>query len=241
MKSLFIFIFLCIQFSIHSQSISGFVMDENNSPVPFANLYIKSNALGTSTDANGKYTYQFTNQGIYTIVVTAVGFKTQEFSVTLEDNREVVKNIWLLTDIKQLEELQVKSKGRDPAYEIINNAIENKERWNTQIQSSKCEVYIKAKEIIGEKEKTKRDKVKERLDNQKKSKEAEKEKTEEEMMDEATRQKKREIGRLASSINMMEVKMERHYQYPDKVKEIRTAYKEYGSTFGLFFKNTFIV
>jgi len=239
MKSLLIFIFMCVQFSIHSQSISGFVMDENNSPVPFANLYIKSNALGTSTDVNGKYFYQFTNQGIYTVVVTAVGFKTQEFTVTLEDNSEIVKNVWLVTDVKQLEELQVNSKGRDPAYGIINKAIDRKERWNTQVKSSKCEVYIKAKEIIGAKEKSKRDKVKERLENQKKSEEAAKEKTDEELLDEATRNKKREISRLASSINMMEVKMERHYQYPDKVKEIRTAYKEYGSTFGLFFKNTF--
>jgi len=229
---------MCIQFSIHSQSISGYVFDENNAPVPFANLYIKSNALGTSTDANGSYTYQFTNQGIYTIVVTAVGFKTQEFTVTLKDNSEVVKNIWLVTDIRQLEELQVKSKGRDPAYGIISKAIDRKERWNTQIQSSKCEVYIKAKEIIGEKEKSKREKAIERRKNQEKSQEASKVKTDEELMDEATRAKKREVSRLANSINMMEVKMERHYQYPNKVKEIRTAYKRYGSTFGLFFKNT---
>ena len=60
----------------------------------------------------------------------------------------------------------------------------------------------------------------------------------EELFDEATKKKEREISKLAYSINMMEVKMDRHFQYPNKLKEIRTAYKKYGNTFGLFFKNT---
>ena len=223
---------------ILSQSMSGYVLDENNAPVPFANLYIKNSALGTTTDANGRYTYQFTNQGIYTVVVTAVGFQTQEFTVSLEDNGEVVKNVWLKTDVKQLKEFEVKSKGRDPAYGIIKIAIENKKRWSSQIQSSKSEVYIKAKEIISAKEKKKRERREKARKRQEKAQEAAKEKTDEELFDEAVKKKNQEINRFANSINMMEVKMERHYQYPNKVKEIRSAYKKYGSTFGLFFKNT---
>jgi len=238
MRPLILFIFILIQFSIFSQSITGFVYDENNTPIPFANIYIKASQQGTSTDGEGKYTYQFTNQGIYDIIVTAVGFETQEFTVSLENNGEVVKNIWLKTDVKQLKEVVIKSKGRDPAYTIINKAIENKDRWNTQIKSSKCEVYIKGKEIISEREKKKRERKKKQEEKQKKSEEAAKEKTEEELFDEANRKKGREINKLASSINMMEVKMNRHFQKPNKVKEIRTAYKKYGNTFGLFFKNT---
>lgn len=238
MKALLILLTVFIQFSIHSQSITGYVFDENNAPVPFANLYVKSSQEGTSTDGEGKYLYQFTNQGIYTIVVTAIGFVSQEFTVSLEDNKEVVKNIWLKTDVKQLNEVLVKSKGRDPAYGIIKKAIDHKSRWNTQIQSSKCEVYIKAKEVISAKEKKKRERRKKQQERQKKIEENTKQKTDEELFDEATKKKNREIHRLASSINMMEVKMERHFQYPNRVKEIRTAYKEYGSTFGLFYKNT---
>lgn len=239
MIRLFAFIFALFFGSVlMSQSISGFVLDENNAPVPFANIYIKSNALGTSTDANGRYTYQFTNQGIYTIVVTAVGFEMQEFSVTIEDNGEVVKNIWLKTDIQQLKEVQIKGKGRDPAYGIIAKAIDNKSKWNSQIQTSKTEVYIKAKEVISEKEKKKREKKERARKRQKKAQEAAKEKTDEELLEEALSKERRELNRFANSINMMEVKLERHYQFPDKVKEIRSAYKEYGSTFGLFYKNT---
>ena len=142
MKFLVIFLFILIQFSVFSQSVTGYVFDENNTPVPFANIYVKASQQGTSTDGEGKYTYQFTNQGIYDIIVTSVGFTTKEFTVSLEDNGEVIKNIWLKTDVKQLKELIITSKGRDPAYGIINKAIENKKKWNSQIKSSKCEVYI---------------------------------------------------------------------------------------------------
>ncbi|MFQ3336586.1 MAG: hypothetical protein ACI8RY_000372 [Urechidicola sp.] len=238
MKFLVIFLFILIQFSVFSQSVTGYVFDENNTPVPFANIYVKASQQGTSTDGEGKYTYQFTNQGIYDIIVTSVGFTTKEFTVSLEDNGEVIKNIWLKTDVKQLKEVIITSKGRDPAYGIINKAIENKKKWNSQIKSSKCEVYIKGKEVISEKEKKKRARKKRQEERQKKSEEAAKEKTEEELFDEATKKKEREISKLAYSINMMEVKMDRHFQYPNKVKEIRTAYKKYGNTFGLFFKNT---
>ena len=238
MKFLVIFLFILIQFSVFSQSVTGYVFDENNTPVPFANIYVKASQQGTSTDGEGKYTYQFTNQGIYDIIVTSVGFTTKEFTVSLEDNGEVIKNIWLKTDVKQLKELIITSKGRDPAYGIINKAIKNKKKWNSQIKSSKCEVYIKGKEVITEKEKKKRARKKRQEERQKKLEEAVKEKTEEELFDEATKKKEREISKLAYSINMMEVKMDRHFQYPNKVKEIRTAYKKYGNTFGLFFKNT---
>lgn len=238
MKYIPLLFLILIQYSVLSQTVTGYVFDENNAPVPFANIYVKASQQGTSTDGEGKYTYQFTNHGIYDIIVTAIGFETQEFTISLEDNREVVKNIWLKTDVKQLKEVIIRSKGRDPAYGIIAKAIDNKKRWDTQIQSSKCEVYIKGKEVISEKEKKKRERKKKQEERQKKSEEAAKEKTDEELFDEATQKQQREINKLAYSINMMEVKMNRHYQYPDKVKEIRTAYKKYGNVFGLFYKNT---
>ena len=52
-------------------------------------------------------------------------------------------------------------KKRDPAYEIIQDAIKEKDRWKKQFNSSTSEVYIKAKEVISEKEKKRRKKLKE--------------------------------------------------------------------------------
>lgn len=238
MKFLLFFIVFTSQLSIVSQSVTGFVFDENNTPIPYANIYFKSTGQGTSTDGNGRFTYQFSNQGIYSVVVTAIGFESKEFSISIESNKQIVKNVWLKIDVKELEEIQIKSKGRDPAYGIIKEAIENKSRWNTQIQSSKCEVYIKAKEVVSEKEKKRRDKKRKKQKQQEEIQEQGKKKTDEELFDEATKKKNKELYKLANSINMMEVKMERHFQYPNKIKEIRSAYKKYGDIFGLFYKNT---
>ena len=218
--------------------MSGYVFDENNTPVPFANIYIKSKQTGTSTDIKGRYFYQFTNHGIYDVVVTAVGFHTQEFKIKVEDNKGIVKNIWLKTNIKELNEVVIKSKGRDPAYGIIKKAVDNKKRWKNQVKSSKVDVYIKAKEVITKKESKKRERKRKERERKKKLEEASKSKTDEEIFEEATKKKSREINKLSNSINMLEIKMNRHYQFPNKVKEIRTAYKKYGSTFGLYYKNT---
>ena len=221
-----------------SQSVSGYIFDQNNTPIPFANIYIKASQTGTSTDIKGRYFYQFTNHGIYDVVVTAVGFHSQEFKVRIENNKGIVKNIWLKTNVEELDEIIIKSKGRDPAYGIIKKAVDNKKLWNKQIKSSKVDIYIKAKEVISKKESKKRERKRKEREAQRKLREAENPKTEEEKFDELAKQRKRDIHKLSSSINMLEIKMNRHYQYPNKVKEIRTAYKKYGNTFGLYYKNT---
>ncbi len=212
----------------YCQSISGFIFDENNTPIPYANIYIKNLQKGTSSDAEGKYFYQFTEQNIYDIVVTAVGFETQEFKVIIDDNQTEVKNVWLKQDVKVLNEVLIKEKKRDPAYEIINNAIKNREKWDSQIEKSSCNVYIKAKEVISEREKKRREKIAQ----QKKIAEQNKE----ENLDVFDNSKKE--NEIPQNSNMTEIEMVRYYQYPNKVKEVRNAVKKYGSSYGLFFTNT---
>lgn len=209
------------------------MFDKNNTPIPFANIYIKNISLGTSSDAEGKYFYQFSEQGVYDLVITSMGFETYETKVFIENNKTIVKNIILKQDLKVLNEIIVKGKEKDPAYGIITNAINNREKWNTQIKKSSCDIYIKAQEIITEKEKRRR--------KRKAEQEKIKEQNQKENIDliEAQEQKRKKSETdVVSSRNMIEINMERHYKYPNKIKEVRTGYKRYGSTYGLFFKNT---
>lgn len=229
----FILSFLTVQASF-AQSIRGFVYDEYNQPVPYANVYFKYLGNGTTSDVEGKYFYQFSDPGVRELVITAVGYKNKTIKVVIDDKREVVKNVWLETDIAQLNEVVVKSKKRDPAYGIIQDAIKQKESWKKQFNSSTSEVYIKAKEVISEKEKKRRKKLKEQEQIEK-----ENQKTDNpDVFEEEQNKKKQELNKLANSMNMFELKLTRHYQYPNDVKEIRTAHQKYGSSYGLFFKNT---
>lgn len=203
------------------------MLDQENTPIPFANIYIKNLQKGTTSDAQGRFSYQFSDHGSYQLIVTAIGFKDYEFSVLVTDNKIITKNIWLLQDKEVLDEIVIKSKSKDPAYDIIKKAIDNREKWNHTFNTSTCNIYIKAKEIISEKEKKKREQQESVVLNEKQSANVFDEKKQNE-----------EIKNLVNNTNMLEIEMEQHFEAPDKIKEIRNAYKKYGDTYGLFFTNT---
>lgn len=232
MKNLLFIPYLLFSCAFISQNISGFVLDETNAGVPFVNIYVKNLGNGTTTDADGKYFLRFNDPGVYDIVISSIGYETQEFRVILEGNKEVVRNVWLVTDQNELDEVIVNSKRRDPAYGIIANAIEQKERWNTQFESATCTVYIKAKEIISEKEKKKREKeAEEELKTAENSQN-------EDIFDNQAKKDEAKNKLNQPNMNMVEINLVRHFERPNKVKEIRNGYKKYGSTYGLYFLNT---
>ncbi len=213
-----------------SQALRGFVYDEFNQPIPYANIYFKFQGNGTVSDVGGKYFYQFSDPGVIELVITAVGYNNKSIKIIIPDKNEVVQNIWLETDIEQLNEVLVKSKKRDPAYEIIQASIKQKDRWKKQYESSTSEVYIKAKEVISAKEKKRRKKLE---DQELIEKESQK-KDNPDVFSEEEDKRQKEINKIAGSMNMFELQLTRHYKFPNKVKEIRSAHKKFGSTYGLF-------
>lgn len=219
-----------------SQSISGFIYDSDNLPIPYANVYFKNTQSGTTTNAEGQYFHQFNSstESILNIdlVISSIGYKTKEIKIIIAKNEDLIQNFWLETDNIQLEELVVNAKRRDPAYGIINNTIQQKKKWKKQLNSSTSEVYIKAKEIISEKEKRRRKRIAEE-----KKIEAQNS-TKIDIETESLQTKQREIYKTANEMNMAEIKILRHYEAPNNVKEIRSAYKKLGNTFGLFYLTT---
>ncbi|MCB9187940.1 MAG: carboxypeptidase-like regulatory domain-containing protein [Flavobacteriales bacterium] len=232
MKSLLLTLFIFLSWVNYSQNISGYVLDESNAGVPFVNIYVKNQGSGTTTDGDGKYFLRFSDPGVYDIVVSSVGFETQELRVIIEGNNEIVRNIWLVTDENELEEIIINSKKRDPAYGIIANAIDQKERWNSQFESSSCSVYIKAKEVISEKEKKKREKEAEEELKATENNQAE------DVFENQEKQSEVKNKLKQPNMNMVEINLTRHFEQPNKIKEIREGYKRYGSTYGLYFLNT---
>lgn len=232
MKLLKLLLLTFLGLSFYGQNLSGFVLDETNAGIPFVNVYVKNLGTGTTTNADGQYFLRFTDPGIYYIVFSSVGYESQEIKIMFETNQDLTKNVWLKTDENELDEIIVNSKRRDPAYGIIANAISQKEKWNNQFNSSSCSVYIKAKEVISEKEKKKREKeAQEELDAANNSQD-------EDIFD--TEEKKNDAKEKLNqpNMNMVEIQLTRHFEHPNKIKEIRNGYKKYGSTYGLYFLNT---
>ena len=82
-KSILIMIIICFQYSF-SQSvhyISGTVVDKNGEPLLGANINLKGTFLGSTTDVNGYYRIENVDPGKYVLMVSYIGYKSQEIDL----------------------------------------------------------------------------------------------------------------------------------------------------------------
>ncbi len=203
-----------------AQSISGTIYSNDGDPVPFANLYFRQLESGTSSDENGKY-FLSLDPGEYDLVITAIGFETKT-SIALVDGHTELNFILDFSDV-QLSEVTIKASKKDPAFEIIRKTIERKEKFLSDFSSLRCQVYIKAVEEI---------------DIQQKEKQTKKEEKAEfdinDLENNLIEEKRRKEEEKFSKINMVEMELVYNYEFPNKLKEERTAYKLYGKDDGLY-------
>ncbi|MFZ6009365.1 MAG: carboxypeptidase-like regulatory domain-containing protein, partial [Bacteroidota bacterium] len=88
------------------QTVSGRVTSKNQEPLPGVSILVKGSTIGTSTDADGKYTVQVPQQnGV--LVFSFIGFATQEVSVGSQTQIDVQ----LSEDVTQLTEVVVTALG----------------------------------------------------------------------------------------------------------------------------------
>ena len=112
-----IYLYLCLIFSgiISAQQISGVVSSEDG-PLPGATVLIKGTNTGTSTDFDGNFTIDANSGDI--LVVSFVGFTTQEVSVSDQDQI----NVTLVAD-QALEEVVVTDYGSQREREITASVV----------------------------------------------------------------------------------------------------------------------
>ena len=71
------------------KNISGTVKGEDGQPIPGVTVMIKGTTVGASTDLDGKYSFNYT-QANPTLVVSCIGYETQEFAVGTQRVIDVV-------------------------------------------------------------------------------------------------------------------------------------------------------
>jgi TonB-linked SusC/RagA family outer membrane protein len=86
--------------------VSGKVTDETGLAVPGVNVLVKGTALGTATDADGKYSLTVPDETTI-LVFTFIGYATQEITV---GSRTTI-DVSLKPDVKSLEEVVVTALG----------------------------------------------------------------------------------------------------------------------------------
>lgn len=113
MKLLFLLIlFTNLVFSAkaNTYTIQGVVYDEQNSPLPDANVRIKELNVSTVSNANGRYVFHNVPQGEYTVIVSYLGFATQTKQITI-DNKTANLHFQLQKQTDLIDEVVVTATG----------------------------------------------------------------------------------------------------------------------------------
>ena len=112
--------------------LSGRVLSSEKEIIDFATVYLKGTNQGGITNAEGIYHLK-ARAGRYTLVVSAVGYKTVEMPIELQSGQRQKQNITLTADVQQLDEVIVVSTGVSRVKRSAFNAVavDTKELQNT--------------------------------------------------------------------------------------------------------------
>ena len=103
LQSLFLLLFIAFQALAQERTVTGTVTDKTDGlPLPGVSVKVKGTNVGTSTGGDGKFSVRVP-QGSTTLVLTYIGYSTQEASI----GSSGVVNVQLSTDAKQLSEVIV--------------------------------------------------------------------------------------------------------------------------------------
>lgn len=107
----FLLLFISISaFSQHKTMISGKVLSTEKTTVDFATVYLKGTNYGGTTNEEGIYHLQ-APAGEYTLVVSAIGYKTVEKPVKLMRGERTKMNVVISPQATELDEVVVVSNG----------------------------------------------------------------------------------------------------------------------------------
>lgn len=222
-KLLLLILLLCLTKISFTQAIQGFVYDENNNPIPYVKIFCKNfTNLGGITDEEGKYFFGV-EMGTYEVIYKCVGFEDQIVQVTVDDVKPTVQHVWLKQSNNELNTVEVSTKKKNVGWQIVQNVISHKDEMIKQFDSYSVDLYIKGTEKFDVKQKQKD------------------EDDEENEPEDKFQKQKDEINKMISGedrLNMVEIQIEKHYQYPNKIKEIRNGYDKIGKPEQIYFQTT---
>ena len=199
-------------------------MDEDNNPIPFAKVFIKNQSVsGAITDFEGKYNL-VCERGTYDVIYKCVGFEDLEMKIIVNTIEPTINNVYLKQENRELDIVEIKTKKKNLGWMIVQNVIDHKKEMIRQFDSYTCDIYIKGVETFDKKER-------------KKKQEDDEGKGERDIFQE---QKDEIAAKLENEnrLNMVEINLVKHFQYPNGIKEIRNGYDKIGHPDQIYFQST---
>jgi hypothetical protein len=106
-------ILILLSFKLNAQTtVTGFVTDSLNRPIPFASVYLSKTTIGTLTDNEGSYSLTIPFNGVYELISSSIGYKSTSQTIFSAGGIQKI-NIKLFLKLIQLNEVTIKSKDKN--------------------------------------------------------------------------------------------------------------------------------
>jgi hypothetical protein len=144
MKSLFltIILFFVLMPQVLAWQLRGVVTDESGEPLSYASVYLQNTTTGVLTNIKGEYFIEL-QDGSYTLVFSSMGYEKKVVEIKIE-GKSMVLDITLLSSDVGIDTVVVTASRRDPAYDIMEKVIANKQENSRQFKTYIRETYLKA-------------------------------------------------------------------------------------------------
>lgn len=106
----------------HPCTVSGKIISTEDGVVDFATVYLKGTNYGSVTNGEGIYHIK-APAGKYTLVVSAMGYKTIEKEITIAEDSRLKLNFSIYPDVKVLDEVVITSSGVGRVNKSAFNAV----------------------------------------------------------------------------------------------------------------------
>jgi len=147
LRALSVFLFLTAYLSsVHSQGISGKILDTNGEPVPFAAIFIKELTRGTTCNALGSFSLPLP-EGTYNIFFRSLGYTEVSRTVEVGSNYTDLE-IVLPPQTYMIPEVRISASGEDPAYWIMRKTIGLANYHLNEVLNYHAQIYIKGTAIL---------------------------------------------------------------------------------------------
>ncbi|WP_299392453.1 DUF5686 and carboxypeptidase regulatory-like domain-containing protein [uncultured Gelidibacter sp.] len=137
-KNLLTLFFVFLSFQAFSQ-LKGRITDQNNSPLPFVNVYIENSFTGTTSNDEGYYELNLSKPDTYTIVFQFLGYKTVKKEVEITQFPYQL-NATLSEEQISLNEVVINA-DENPADIIMKKAIASRKANLEKINAFKADFY----------------------------------------------------------------------------------------------------
>ena len=136
----YLLILLLCSLSVSAQ-LKGSIVDSDNQPIPFVNIYIENSYTGTTSNEQGNYELALSKPRTYTIVFQFLGFKTQTKTIEIKEFPYTL-DITLLEENISLNEVVISS-NENPANRIVRAAIGVRKAQLEKINAYSADFYSK--------------------------------------------------------------------------------------------------